>query len=148
MKRFIAVGCMCLGLVQPAFAQHEHGGMAPKDIGTVSFETSCSPATKTQFNEAVALLHSFWFAESRDRCSEVRLGSIPEFDHERVTVERLLNDAALDAAATAVNEPNLAKPAFPGSGHVLLDDRLDVARTEGMQIENVLNRDVPRHRTR
>jgi tetratricopeptide (TPR) repeat protein len=65
MKRFIAVGCMCLGLVQPAFAQHEHGGMAPKDIGTVSFETSCSPATKTQFNEAVALLHSFWFAESR-----------------------------------------------------------------------------------
>jgi tetratricopeptide (TPR) repeat protein len=45
--------------------QHQHQGMAPKDIGTVSFETSCSPATKTKFNEAVALLHSFWFAESR-----------------------------------------------------------------------------------
>jgi tetratricopeptide (TPR) repeat protein len=65
MKRTLAVCCLCLGLVQPAFAQHEHGGMAPKDIGTVNFETSCNPATKTQFNEAVALLHSFWFAESR-----------------------------------------------------------------------------------
>ena len=60
---------MCIWLA-PAAAwaqseQHQHGGMAPKDIGTVSFETSCSPAVKTQFNEAVALLHSFWFAESR-----------------------------------------------------------------------------------
>src|SRR5215213_9018070 len=66
MKKISWVGCLCLTLVQPAFAQHEqHGRMAPKDIGTVSFETSCAPATKTKFNEAVALLHSFWFAESR-----------------------------------------------------------------------------------
>ena len=65
MKKLVAIGCLCLGLVQPAFAQHEHGGMAPKDIGTVSFDTSCSPAVKAQFNEAVALLHSFWFSESR-----------------------------------------------------------------------------------
>ena len=67
MRSALLVGCLCLGLVQPAFAQHEHheGGMKPKDIGTVSFETSCSPATKAQFNEAVALLHSFWFSESR-----------------------------------------------------------------------------------
>jgi Tfp pilus assembly protein PilF len=57
--------CTVLGAA-PAFAQHEHqGGMAPKDIGTVDFATSCNPATKTKFNEAVALLHSFWFAESR-----------------------------------------------------------------------------------
>ena len=50
----------------PAYAQHEHHeGMAPKDIGTVDFTTSCNPSTKTKFNEAVALLHSFWFAESR-----------------------------------------------------------------------------------
>jgi tetratricopeptide (TPR) repeat protein len=49
-----------------AWAQHEHHeGLAPKDIGTVDFTTSCSPSTKIKFNEAVALLHSFWFAESR-----------------------------------------------------------------------------------
>ena len=68
MKQFTVICCICLGLVMPSttWAQHEqHGGMAPKDIGTVSFETSCNPATKTQFNEAVALLHSFWFPESR-----------------------------------------------------------------------------------
>ena len=64
--RIVVALCLCLGLVQPAFGQHEHHeGMAPKDIGTVDFTTSCNPATKTQFNEAVALLHSFWFAESR-----------------------------------------------------------------------------------
>ncbi|MBY0496766.1 MAG: hypothetical protein K2Y23_21365 [Cyanobacteria bacterium] len=66
MKKLAMVCCMCLGLVPQAIArQHEHGGMAPKDIGTVNFETSCSPSVKTKFNEAVALLHSFWFAESR-----------------------------------------------------------------------------------
>ena len=66
MKSLFTACCLCSLLVQPAFAQqHEHGGMAPKDIGTVNFETSCSPAVKTKFNEAVALLHSFWFAESR-----------------------------------------------------------------------------------
>lgn len=58
--------CTLLVAPLPAWAQHEHhGGMAPKDIGTVDFTTSCNPATKTKFNEAVALLHSFWFAESR-----------------------------------------------------------------------------------
>jgi tetratricopeptide (TPR) repeat protein len=69
MKRLMAL-CMCIWLA-PAAAwaqtdQHQHQGLAPKDIGTVSFETSCSPAVKTRFNEAVALLHSFWFQESRD----------------------------------------------------------------------------------
>ena len=75
MKKLALVCCMCFGLVPQAFAQqHEHGGMAPKDIGTVSFETSCSPAVKTKFNEAVALLHSFWFQESRDAFGEVLKG--------------------------------------------------------------------------
>ena len=65
----VAAWCMCIWLA-PAAAwaqteQHQHTGMAPKDIGTVNFETSCAPATKVKFNEAVALLHSFWFAESR-----------------------------------------------------------------------------------
>ncbi|MEO7157413.1 MAG: hypothetical protein ABI039_07635 [Vicinamibacterales bacterium] len=69
MKK-IAAFCMCI-LLAPVAAwaqaeQHDHGaGLKPKDIGTVNFETSCNPAVKTTFNEAVALLHSFWFAESR-----------------------------------------------------------------------------------
>jgi tetratricopeptide (TPR) repeat protein len=72
MKSLLKACCLCLVLVSPAIAQqHEHGGMAPKDIGTVNFETSCSPATKARFNEAVALLHSFWFQESRDIFNDV-----------------------------------------------------------------------------
>ena len=46
--------------------QHEgHGPMAPDQIGSASvkFDTSCAPAVKDDFNKAVALLHSFWFAE-------------------------------------------------------------------------------------
>jgi tetratricopeptide (TPR) repeat protein len=71
MRIGIALG-LCLVLVRPALAQHEHqGGMAPTDIGTVDFMTSCTPATKVKFNEAVALLHSFWFAESRAVFHEV-----------------------------------------------------------------------------
>ncbi len=71
MKSFLAACGVCL-LLAPVTAwaqaeQHQHDmtGMAPKDIGTVSFETSCNPSVKTKFNEAVALLHSFWFQESR-----------------------------------------------------------------------------------
>ncbi len=74
MKKVVAL-CMCMVLA-PAAAwaqadQHQHGGMAPKDIGTVNFETSCAPAVKTRFNEAVALLHSFWYQESRDNFNDV-----------------------------------------------------------------------------
>ena len=74
MKKFVAL-CMCIWLAPVAAwaqaEQHQHSGMAPKDYGTVDFQTSCSTATKAKFNEAVALLHSFWFQESRDAFNEV-----------------------------------------------------------------------------
>jgi len=74
MKKVVAV-CMCIWLAPVAAwaqaEQHQHSGMAPKDVGTVNFETSCAPATKAKFNEAVALLHSFWFQESRDAFNAV-----------------------------------------------------------------------------
>jgi len=43
-----------------AAAQHEHH----EAVGTVSFATSCAPAVQTQFEQAVAMLHSFWFQEA------------------------------------------------------------------------------------
>jgi hypothetical protein len=43
----------------------QHTGAASSGVGTVSFETSCSPAVKAAFNHAVAELHSFWFPEAR-----------------------------------------------------------------------------------
>jgi hypothetical protein len=45
-------------------AQHEHGGAPPDRLGTVHFETSCSPDVTKDFDRAVALLHSFWFSSA------------------------------------------------------------------------------------
>jgi len=61
-----------------------------------------------------------------------------------VTFERLLNDAALDATAATVNEPNLSKATLPGGGHVFFYNRLDVTRIEGVKVENVLNGNLHR----
>ena len=66
-KTWIAVVAACL-VCPPAFAQHEaHGGgaLSEAQVGTVNFQTTCSPAVKTDMNRAVALLHSFWFPEAR-----------------------------------------------------------------------------------
>jgi tetratricopeptide (TPR) repeat protein len=75
MKR-VMLWCVCVGLALPtlSWAQHEHRApqiMTTKMIGTVDFQTSCQPAAKDDFNRAVALLHSFWFAESRTMFEEV-----------------------------------------------------------------------------
>jgi tetratricopeptide (TPR) repeat protein len=46
---------------------HEHAAESappPTRLGKVAFETSCSPATRPEFNRAVALLHSFWLDEA------------------------------------------------------------------------------------
>ncbi len=68
MKRFLAISCVSI-LLLPAVAraQHEdHAAMKPDQIGsgTVKFQTSCSAAVAAEFNNAVALLHSFWFPEA------------------------------------------------------------------------------------
>jgi hypothetical protein len=69
MKRIVTILlCICtFALSSAAFAQHEgHGAMAPDQIGSASvkFQTSCAAAVKEDFNQAVALLHSFWFPEA------------------------------------------------------------------------------------
>src|SRR5262249_27948111 len=40
--------------------------IADDKVGTVKFETSCSPAVQADFERAVAMLHSFWFSASTD----------------------------------------------------------------------------------
>ena len=59
-----------LGLVllaQPLFAQHDHhqhDSDSLGNIGRVLFATSCNAAAQGDINTAVALLHSFWYAEA------------------------------------------------------------------------------------
>jgi tetratricopeptide (TPR) repeat protein len=45
-------------------AQEEHNHPAPEKLGTVSFPISCKPSVQAQFNRAVALLHSFAYADA------------------------------------------------------------------------------------
>ena len=48
-----------LTLVAASAAAHE-----PQKLGTVSFPNTCAPAVQTEFQRAVALLHSFWWDEA------------------------------------------------------------------------------------
>ena len=61
----ILITSFAFAAAAPARAQHEHpeGGDLVGTAG-VSFQTSCAPALRQDFNRAVALLHSFWFAQA------------------------------------------------------------------------------------
>jgi hypothetical protein len=50
----------------PAAAQHQHhtAAAAAEKIGQVNFPISCAPAAQKPFEQAVALLHSFWYLEA------------------------------------------------------------------------------------
>lgn len=81
------------------------------------------------------------------------IGIVPELSHAPVPVERGLNDAALHAAAAAVHEAHAVKPGVPGGVDVFLDDRRDIPRREGVQVEfpvdgNALHRQPANRRRR
>jgi tetratricopeptide (TPR) repeat protein len=67
----LVLGAMPLQCVGNPIAEHNMAGMAhvsgsltPAVLGSVSFQTSCNPKVKEEFNRAVALLHSFWLDEA------------------------------------------------------------------------------------
>src|SRR5262245_6154247 len=70
MKRlsFAALAIVLAGTPGRAVAQahqHPHESTPPGDkLGTVHFATSCSPAAQPAFDRAVALMHSFEFAQA------------------------------------------------------------------------------------
>ena len=84
-------------------------------------------------------------AKARNGRAKMRLRRIPELGDQRMPFERLLDDAALNAAAASMNEADLAEAALPGRVHVRLDDRFDVARLERVEVERILDRDAARH---
>ena len=73
LQRPRATGALMITLILGAALaaqEHQHAGAAEK-VGTVSFETSCSAAARSQFNLAVALLHSFEFGRAIDSFAAV-----------------------------------------------------------------------------
>lgn len=62
---------VCAAFVAPVFAQHEHPAGDPAKLGKVNFPVSCDPSVQTQFNSAVAMLHSFWCEKAKDTFAAV-----------------------------------------------------------------------------
>lgn len=59
------VSLIILISIAPAFCQeHEQHQHAAEELGDVHFAISCKPEVQADFDRAVALLHSFWYAES------------------------------------------------------------------------------------
>jgi hypothetical protein len=68
MRPFQIVRLAAVLAVAPAVShaqgEHQHGG-APVQLGRVVFPTTCTPAAQPLFERGVALLHSFWYEESK-----------------------------------------------------------------------------------
>ena len=60
---------------------------------------------------------------------------VPEFDDTRMPVQGSLDDAALHAAAAAVDETQPADSPLPAGPHIVLDQGGHVARSKGMQVQ-------------
>jgi len=52
-------------------AKHPHGEVDLDRVGNVSFPVSCLPGQQAKFEQAVAVLHSFWYEESERQFREI-----------------------------------------------------------------------------
>jgi hypothetical protein len=68
MRAFFLIVC----LIAPSWADQEHRHeLTDQEIGSVHFVTSCAKPGESQFNHAVALLHSFQYEQARQAFSEL-----------------------------------------------------------------------------
>ena len=75
LKRIIATagGSLLLTAAGPTLAQQDHSMMSAGQVGadTIRFSTSCHVDTDQDFQRAIALMHSFWFAEAIETFEQV-----------------------------------------------------------------------------
>ena len=67
MLRFVFAWFLAFLVFTPAWVgapQHDHTSHQPDRMGTVHFDTSCSPELRDEFDLAVATLHSFGYGKS------------------------------------------------------------------------------------
>jgi hypothetical protein len=82
---------------------------SPEQLGTVHFQTSCSPAAAPQFDRAVALLHSFEFGASIRAFSDVLVtDSTCAMAHWGIALSRWSNPMAPGSRMPAQLEPGRA----------------------------------------
>ena len=99
----------------------------------------------TRLPSASLRRRSMRITQACHRRAEVRFGSVPELHDERVALERLLNDSALDALAAAMNQAYFTQAGFMGRVDVLVDHRRYFPGCEGMQIERTFDGNAQDH---
>jgi len=80
--------------------------------------------------------------DSRDRGAEMSGGVVPEFENPRMPVERRLHDAALDSAATAMNQPHFGQAGRCRGVHVFGHERRNVGGGERVEVELAFDRNA------
>lgn len=65
----------------------------------------------------------------------MRCGIVKKFHHQRMAIERLLHDAALDPGAAAVHQPYFFEAGGMRFLHVVIDHVPNVTRRECVKIE-------------
>ena len=71
----------------------------------------------------------------------MRVRRIVETFHQRMPLQRRLNDSALHSSTTSVDESHFPQTRLVRRIHVLFNNRFDVLRPERMEIDRILNRD-------
>ena len=145
MSRRIASLLVCLAVITRA-NPHSHDDMPvspPENLGRVSFEISCKPAVRADFNRGVALLHSFWHAAAEVAFRKVAAadpGCAMAYWGEAMThLHPLLdspNSADVDRAREALKKADAAteksgrEAAYIGTLHRFFDDYASVQTPE------------------
>lgn len=75
MKTFVSIifliTTMSVGLLRADGDHHHSGTFDEGKLGKVSFPISCAAIAQVQFNQAVAMLHSFWYDEAEKTFRQV-----------------------------------------------------------------------------
>lgn len=69
----------------------------------------------------------------------MRFTIVKKFQHERMLRESAMHDSALDAAASAVNEPDVTQAVGVRLCQIFADERGDVLRRERVEVERWLD---------
>lgn len=71
-KQFFAIAILFFAGTLYADGDHHHAGdFEQTKLGKVNFPVSCTPIAQAHFNQAVAMLHSFWYDEAEKAFREV-----------------------------------------------------------------------------
>ena len=74
----------------------------------------------------------------------MRVRRIVETFHQRMPLQRRLNDSPLHPSTTAVNQSHLSQPRLVRGADILFHDRLDVLGSERVEIDRIFDRDIHR----